>query len=776
MSFAFFCKLNQAFGIILLGILFGVMGFAATIEVKDLDLWLHMQMGQYIVSHGVVPGFDVLSASGQGLPWVNHEWLFQVVVYLVKSTWGMDGLIYMQVCVVLATCLILLLLTYHQDRQLLSVVMLTLLLFVYQTRFTIRPDLFSFLFFASFIYILSSRLGERWSLPALIVLQILWTNMHGYFFLGIVFILIGIVSEAIKRRIPLPMGWSEEGRLTDDEYRRLRWAFVLLALATCINPLGIQGALYPLNVLKAITGESKIFFNNITELQLPINSANLTIMSDQWPLRFLIGISFLSFLFNRRRIDISALFFWAFFLFFGLSALRNMVYFAIAAYLVTMVNASNLKMTALIPFKAVADDFVQITGTIIKILLIFYLLNYGEGLSFQGYYDFNKYERKSEFLGVSLHAFPSRAADFLKDNGIKGRFFNDFNSGAYLIGRVYPDVLVYMDGRTELRGPKFFEKYRKVWDEGNEKVFDDEVNRLALTGAFVNTVQGVAPEPFLKMLVNKKDYKVVYFDYDAIIFLKDIPQNSDYIRKFAIDLSKWEPKKVDLRRLGPALISPYQNGARASSLLGMGYGDQAMAEADAALEVDPTYSLPYRIKGRIYAERKDWENAFRSYRIVLASSQDDIRLRNKLAWAYLHLGEFDYAIKEAKKMIERAPDDPAGYFMTAKGLIKKKEYKEAYDIVLQVLKSHTEAVNEVIEVGDVAFEDKVYGEAVKYYALAVEKDRKNALAHEKLGQLFQEQGKVDKAIMEWKKSLSLKPDNDALRKKLFEARVKHRGK
>jgi tetratricopeptide (TPR) repeat protein len=682
----------------------------------------------------------------------------------------------MQVGLVLATCMVLLLLTYHRDRQLLAAGLMILVMFIYQTRFTVRPDLFSFFFFAMFIYILSARLDERWAVPALVLIQILWTNTHGYFFLGIVFVVIGIISEFLKRRAPLPWQWSSEGRLTDAEYRKLRWALLFLVLATFINPLGIQGALYPLTVLKAISGESKIFFANITELQRPITWSNLWDMMDNWPLRLMIFLSLLTFVFNRRRIDISAFFFWLFFLVFGLLALRNMVYFAIAAYLVMMVNASNLRITDLVPFKAVDGRFVQITGTIVRILLIVYLVNYGEAMTTQGYYDFDKYERKSEFFGIDLRNFPQHAADFLVKNHIKGRFFNDFNSGAYLIGRAYPNVLVYMDGRTELRGPKFFETYRKIWDSGDEKLFDKEMKRLNLTGAFINTAQSAAPDAILRMFANRKDFKVVYFDFDAVIFLRDIPENTEYIKKFGIDLSKWKTKKLDLRRFGPGLSVPYQNAARANSLLSMGYSDQAMAEADAALEVDPSYGTAHKVRGRIFAERKDWENMFRSYRLALVEATGDTRLRSKLAIAYLHLGELDYAIREADKIIERSPDSTVGYFVKAKVLLKKKSYKKAYDIVLQALTLDERPTDDLLELGDTALEDKAYVEAGRYYRLAVEKDGKKAKAHEKLGRLFKEQGDVKQAVLEWKKSLALNPDNGELRKLISEQKSRHGGK
>jgi tetratricopeptide (TPR) repeat protein len=588
--------------------------------------------------------------------------------------------------------------------------------------------------------------------------------------MGIVFVAMGIAAEFLRRHVPLPWEWSKEGCLLDDEYRQMKWVLLLLVLATCVNPLGIKGALYPFHILQAISGDSKIFFSNITELARPITMANLTDWNNFWPFRLLIFISFISFILNRRRIDVSALLFWIFFLGFGLLALRNMVYFAFAAYLVTMLNCSNLSITQLSPFKATDERFVQITGLLVKLLFLFWVLDMGMDMGRRGYYDFEKYERKSSYLGVDLRAFPTKASNFLRSSGIKGRFYNDFNSGAYLIGRNYPNVLVYMDGRTELRGPKFFSTYLKIWDSGDTDVLDKEIKRFGLTGMFLNTSTAPIPEDLLKALIKRKDLKIIYFDYDAVIFLRDIPENAAYIRRYAIDLSKWKSIKLDLKRLGPAIVTPYQNLARAYSLVSMGFLDQALDEANAALEVDPSYFAAYKMKGRVYAERKDWQNMFLNYRQAITFEPNDLRLMTRLVTAYRNLGEFDYAIKEADKMIERGPGDASGYFAKAKVIVKKGKYKEAYDIVLQALALNKKAVSDVIEVGDVAFEDKVFDQAVRLYSLAVDTDDKNAEAHKKRGDALKELGQASRALREWEISLKLKAD-DGLKKKIEEFKV-----
>ena len=51
-------KLSQFMGWGAIAVLFALVSFAASIEIKDLDLWLHIGTGRYIVNTHTVPGVD----------------------------------------------------------------------------------------------------------------------------------------------------------------------------------------------------------------------------------------------------------------------------------------------------------------------------------------------------------------------------------------------------------------------------------------------------------------------------------------------------------------------------------------------------------------------------------------------------------------------------------------------------------------------------------------------------------------------------------------------
>jgi len=79
----------------------------ASREIADLDLWLHLKTGEVIVKNGFVPLLDIFSFPLAGKPWINHEWLFQVISYLFFSGWQGDGLILMQNIVIIGIFILL---------------------------------------------------------------------------------------------------------------------------------------------------------------------------------------------------------------------------------------------------------------------------------------------------------------------------------------------------------------------------------------------------------------------------------------------------------------------------------------------------------------------------------------------------------------------------------------------------------------------------------------------------------------------------------------------
>ena len=766
MSDNFWRKVSYGTGLLPLGAIFGLVFYMAQVEIKDLDLWLHIGVGKFIMLHRYVPPYDILSFTIAGTPWINHEWLFQVIVYNIYNIWGPDGLIQMQVAVVMLTMLLLLFLGYNKDKQLILAYVLYLVGMVYAQRFTIRPDIYSLFFFVFYIFVLALHIDKKWATPALVIIQVLWTNIHGFFFFGPLFVLIGLLSEWIKRYVKLPYEWNTSGRLTNEEFRRLKFIFLLVVLACLINPYTLKGAWYPISVFFSLSGENKIFFKYIQELQKPITLQTLWDTAQFATYKLLIILSVVSFIFNRRRIDISALFFWLVFLIFSLQAVRNAVFFAFAAYLVIITNIVNVSYKDIVPLRFTGKKFLYLTSAVVKLLFVIWIFQLGEGIAANGYYDFDKYERKSEFGGISKRGTPSKAVDFLVQNNIQGNFFNDFNSGAYLVGHAFPSIRVFIDGRTEVYGGKFFEQYQKIWEQGDTELFEQMVKKHNITGAFLNSVNQHIPERILNYLYAHKDWKPVYFDHDGVVFLRNVPQNKIPIDRWAIDLSKWQPLKLDLLKIGSSPVNPYQPYYRAFTLEALGLHEPALAEAMEAIKIAPGYTDVYDLIGKIYTERKEYEKAFEHFRVAAIGEPRNQKVRHNLALCYFDMGAYEGAIKQYLRIIEMWPNEPKAYFLLAKVYAKDKQYEKTMEFLKKAHKLSPQDTKDVLGIGDILYEQGSYEKAEEVCRLVIKTNRDLALAHKKLGFVYKAMGDPQKAAEEFRQSLALDSSDEEVKKEI----------
>jgi len=752
-------------GMLAIGVLIGLVVFLCNFEIADFDLWLHLKTGEVIVEQGFIPTTDIFSCTVAGQPWNNHEWLFQVIFYLFLSFGGYDGLFTAQAILVALTLMTLLFLSDIRNRHYLVVFLLFILTMVYQSRMTMRPDLFSFFFFSFYLYILAVHLEKKTSVWLLFIVQILWVNIHGFFIFGPLLILLSIICELIKRHIPLPWQWNRIGRLTDQELQRLYFAFAVTALACLVNPQVVKGALYPLTILFQMTGDSSIFFSHIQELKKPIALATLFTQKYIY-FKILILISFYSFVVNRKRLDISALLLWIIFLAFSLQAIRNMVFFGIVAYLVTVLNFSEYSLEDIAPVKFKRRILKLVTIVILNILLILWMVRFGYEQSKKVAFDFEKYEMKSTFGGINTRNFPWAAAEFVNENHLKGNFFNDFNSGAFLVGRCTPNLRVFIDGRTELYGPQFFQEYMKIWHEGSKEAFLKAVDRYQLTGAFLGAAHSRVGSKILQNLYQDKGWVLVYLDHDAVIFLKDVVQNQEAIKKFRKDKGSILFNDVDFEKLGPRGVFPYREIKRAYHLEAIGFNDLAFDQVRKAMLISPGSSEPYYIRGIILKKQGKIKEAFEDFRIATMISSDDVDMRYHLASAYFAIGNYKKAIKEYETVLKNETNRPEIFFSCAQAYLEDAQYGQAVEAWRKGFLLKNSNVVEAEKIADTFVAKKQHAEALRLYTIMLKANPREANIYYKIGMCFQDLKAPGKAKEAFLRGLKIDPTSQMLHKAL----------
>ena len=225
--------------------------------LKDTDFWWHLREGDSIRRTGTLPVGDTFTFGAEGHPWIDLHWTFQVLLSLGYELGGVP-LLTLAKCAI--TCLsLLLLLTARRRDWPVEVMLLAWIpaLIVLAGRMYVRPETISLLYLSAYLAVLF-RIDERpWLAFLLPVVQVLWVNVQGLFILGPILLGCALIDAAVR-----PGAFSKARK---GWWRKILAATALVGLACFLNPYGIRGALFPLQL--ASTMADPVFSKSIGELQ-----------------------------------------------------------------------------------------------------------------------------------------------------------------------------------------------------------------------------------------------------------------------------------------------------------------------------------------------------------------------------------------------------------------------------------------------------------------------------------------------------------------------------
>jgi hypothetical protein len=202
----------------------------------DNDLWGHLLFGRDMLATGTIPLVDTYAYTAAGQPWMNHEWLSQVLMAAVYGWAGSTGLLLAKFAVAVSTLLLVLSAVRRRAASAHTRAVVGLLAVAVLARgFSLRPQVFTYFFVALILLLLAQyRRGRQrvlWFFPGIFLL---WANLHGGFVLGL-----GIV------------GLFACADLAGKSERSLHLWLVLIAsaLVTLLNPYGWRLFLFVWNEL-----------------------------------------------------------------------------------------------------------------------------------------------------------------------------------------------------------------------------------------------------------------------------------------------------------------------------------------------------------------------------------------------------------------------------------------------------------------------------------------------------------------------------------------------
>ena len=486
---------------------------AQPVNLVSTDLGRHIENGRYFLETHKIPDTNLYSYTYPDVPFINHHWGSGVIFYLIWEVAGLSGLSFLYIALSLLTFGLLFLEAKKIAGLPLATLSAVLVIPLIGERTEIRPEVFSYLFAAIyFILLWKFQKGElkKWILFTLLVLGLLWVNLHIYFIFGLGLIGLFLLNTLREK------DWSK--------FWTLFLILILTTGASLINPFGLKAVLYPLNIFRnygyrVLENQSVSFLTNLGF----INNPNLLIF--KIVLFILLASIILIFIFNRRRIN------WPLFGLslavgvLGWSALRN---FALFGYFAFPAIAYNLKfgLRNKIDLK---DSWSKII--IFLVAFLFFL--------FFSYLFRGKLSRENRTASSVQEQAQNASAVFFKANRLSGPIFNNYDIGGYLIFHLYPQEKVFVDNRPEAYSDAFFQEIYIPMQENADawKRVSEEYDFNAIYFATSDVTNW--GQDFLVKRIKDPQWAPVFADDYAIIFLKRNEKNRDLISRFEVSQDRF---------------------------------------------------------------------------------------------------------------------------------------------------------------------------------------------------------------------------------------------
>ncbi|MFH1611788.1 MAG: hypothetical protein ABH887_00765 [bacterium] len=499
------------------------------INLTTDDLGRHITNGQIIWQTKSIPKINFYSYTEPDFPFLNHHWLSGLLFYFIFLIAGFNGLIAFKILVLLATFSIIFYIATKKSNFWLSAIFALPIIVLLNERTDVRPEIISFLFIAIFLYILvfyGNKNSKKifWLVP----LQLIWVNCHIYWPIGILMVGGFLFSRIISYfNLSFPRKWeSRNYRLVlDSRFRgndkkiikKIAILLLLLILVTFINPVGLRGVTYPLSIFnnygyQIVENKSPFFLENL--MQNPI-------------IPFFKIISFLliiSFLFNLDNFS----------LFYFLASvavvigsgkmIRNFPLLALMSLPILSINFSppfnHLQKKYSGYAKYIKKTFPYLY-TVLLIIFIVLLLN-------------KTIKLNKKDLGLGLEFQANSSAEFFKENNLSGPLFNNYDIGSYLIFHLYNRENVFVDNRPEAYSKNFFENIYKPMQQ-NEEQWQKQLEKYNFNTVFFTHQEGTPwGNQFVARTFNDPEWILIHADTQAVIFIKNIPQNVGIIDRFRI--------------------------------------------------------------------------------------------------------------------------------------------------------------------------------------------------------------------------------------------------
>lgn len=174
---------------------FALLLALATVTTADSDLWGHLRFGLDTIETHTLPSVDPYSFT-QDLPWINHEWLSELVMGMAWMIGGSAGLAVLKGALVAVALFLVWRALSRVNLGAQFVIFAAVAASTAPVARTLRPQLWTLLCLTLLCRVLVERRARYW-LPPMFAL---WANMHGGWVVGLGVLAAWTAAETVVSR------------------------------------------------------------------------------------------------------------------------------------------------------------------------------------------------------------------------------------------------------------------------------------------------------------------------------------------------------------------------------------------------------------------------------------------------------------------------------------------------------------------------------------------------------------------------------------------------
>jgi len=197
--------------------LFVLVAIAAVAPIRSYDYFWHLATGRWIVEHRALPVFDPLAVASAHVPWINGEWLYEIVLYALHGIAGDGGISIASALLIAAIFAAGFVFASREQETGIALFIAAIAFAGASDRLGVRPAAAAALLIVIALGLLGSRLRLIPLTIAYACLTIVWINVHPSALLAPVLAMITMLTDVRRWTVAAasaaallvnPFGWN----------------------------------------------------------------------------------------------------------------------------------------------------------------------------------------------------------------------------------------------------------------------------------------------------------------------------------------------------------------------------------------------------------------------------------------------------------------------------------------------------------------------------------------------------------------------------------------